>query len=268
MPGMASSRRFWEKYGWLAILLALLLVWESAYRFGMFAQMEKTISAPSRAAGALLANLYDKDFLAMAGTSYLDVMAGMFIALLAALPLGIVNGAIKKMDLSTTPLFLLLGSLPVLAILPLMVFWFGRGAMPAMLMSAIAAFFPIYFNVREGMMSIPVEFFETMKVFGAERVQTLHKLVLPWVWPYLFTGLRLSFQYIWEIILAIEIVAAVPGLGMYIQCQALPAACGLASTAANIDNALAGVLAVAIMVLATDRIVFEKFEEDIARWKG
>lgn len=261
---MASSKHFWEKYGGMVILVVLLLFWESAYRLGF----ETIAASPSRAVGALLENLYDKDFLVTAGTSYFEVFAGMFIAMLAALPLGIINGAIKRTDLSTTPLLLLLGSLPVLAILPLMVFWFGHGPMPAILMSAMAAFFPIYFNVREGMMSIPVEFFETMRMLGAQRVQTLHSLVLPWVWPHLFTGLRLSFQYIWEIILAIEMVAMVPGIGRYIQCQALPAACGLAaSVAPSVDNALAGVLAVGIMIVATDRIIFEKFEEDIAKWK-
>lgn len=263
---MAASRRFWEKYGWLCILLVLLLAWESAYRLGFF-DPAKT-SSPSRAMEALLANIYDWNFLKLAATSYFNALSGIFVAFLVAMPLGVMGGAIKKIDLGATPFIMLLGSLPVLALLPLIVLWFGYGSLPAIAMAAIAAFFPIYFNVREGVMGIPDELFEATRMFGAKRLQTLHKLVLPSVWPNLFTGLRLSFQYVWEIILAIEMVASVAGIGTYIRCQALPATCGLATAAANVDNALAGVLIVGIMIIATDRIIFEKFEEDIAKWKG
>lgn len=260
---MAVLRRFWEKYGWMLIVAALLFVWEGAYRLGSMTAG----SAPSLVAKALLENVYNREFLLTAVTSYLNVIAGMFIAFLAATPLGIVNGAMKKLDLSLTPLVMLLGSLPVIVFLPLAIYWFGQGPLPLMALTATAAFFPIYFNVREGVMGIPDDLFEAMRVFGAKKMELFHKLIVPSVWPSLFTGLRLSFQYVWEVVLAIEMVVSTSGIGAYVRCQALPASCGLA-IAANINNALAGVLVIGIMMLATDRILFEKFEEDIARWKG
>jgi len=152
----------------------------------------------------------------------------------------------------------LIGALPDLAILPLMVMWLGPGDGAVVTMAAICAFFPIYFTVREGAKAIPRDYFDVATVFKAGRFSTIFKVIFPSVFPNMVTGLRLSFDFVWEVILAIEIIAGVTGIGTFINSSV---------STGSVEYAYAGIFAVGLIAVSVDRFMFRTLENRIARWR-
>jgi len=156
-----------------------------------------------------------------------------------------------------TPSIMLAGSLPDLALLPLLVMWFGEGSLAVILMAGVCAFFPIYFTVREGVRSIPGEYFQVSSIFHSGRRDLLDKLILPAIVPQAITGLRLAFDFVWEVILAIEIIAQVAGIGSFINTSV---------EHQSVDAAFAGIFAIGILSILVDRCFFGFLEERVKRW--
>jgi len=127
---------------------------------------------------------------------------------------------------------------------------------PAMLF--FCAFFPIFFTVREGTKGIPHDYFHVATVFKTGRLSTISKVILPSIFPNMITGLRLSFDFVWEVILAIEIIASVMGIGTFIESSV---------STGSVKYAFAGILAVGLIALSVDRLLFRTLESRIARWR-
>ncbi|MFH1285733.1 MAG: ABC transporter permease subunit [Candidatus Micrarchaeota archaeon] len=263
----------WKKYGWLAVLFVSLVIWEIAALMGYGA----SISSPLRALKTLFFLAAMPKFLFVAFQSYVNVLAGIALALVFAVPLAVWAGLREKTDSAVTPNVMLLGALPDLALLPLLVLWFGAGNFAAIIMSAICAFFPIYFSVRDGVLGIPKELFEAAEIMGARGFTLYREVVVEGAWASMITGTRIAFQYIWEIIIAIEIAANVLGIGSFISVSVDPAhcvgeahaLCGLLRSAhPDIDYAFASIIMVGLFVLFTDRVVFESLEKKVKIWRG
>jgi ABC-type nitrate/sulfonate/bicarbonate transport system permease component len=98
-----------------------------------------------------------------------------------------------------------------------------------------------------------------VSVFKAGKFATFSKVVFPSIFPNLLTGLRLSFEFSWNVILAVEIIASVAGVGTFI------------STSLGASNSLtyglAAVMAVGLLTITIDRAFFERLENRIKRWR-
>jgi ABC-type nitrate/sulfonate/bicarbonate transport system permease component len=249
--------KFTEENLWFYPILTFLLVWEFSAGLGILSKA--SVSSPS---GAIIATVEkfqsDPSFSVRLYNSYQNTVIGIIAAILISLPFGISSGLSKKADASFAPVIMLLGALPDLALLPLLVFWFGEGNAAAIIMTIMVAFFPLYFAIREGARTIPEEYFHVSRIFGAGKIKTFTELVFPAVWPSLLVGIRTSFQYVFEILLAIEVMARVFGVGFFID-QSVNA--GL------IDLGIGGIFLIGIMVMITDRMVFAPFERQISVWR-
>jgi ABC-type nitrate/sulfonate/bicarbonate transport system permease component len=155
---------------------------------------------------------------------------------------------------------MLVGALPDLAILTLLVTVIGRGNVAAVSISAFSAFFPVYFTIRQGVKEIPADYFHVASVFKAGRVQTFTKMILPSIFPNLVTGLRLSFEFSWNVLLAVEVIASVAGIGTFISST-------LGSSTHSLTYGLAAIMTVGLITIAIDRAFFERFENRIKRWR-
>jgi sulfonate transport system permease protein len=241
---------------WLIPLVSFMIAWEFVARVGIF----PTDRVP--AFTTVLVTMYEclmkPDFTLRVLRSFFNLSIGILSAMFLALPLSLVAGLRSRIDLTLTPIIMLIGALPDLALLPLVVMWFGPGNAAAVMMAAICAFFPIYFTVREGAKGIPRDYFHVATVFKAGRFSTTFKVILPSVFPNMVTGLRLSFDFVWEVILAIEIIASVTGIGTFIESSV---------SAGTVEYALAGILSVGLIALSVDRLLFRTLENRIARWR-
>lgn len=246
-----------KSHAWLIVLAGFLLVWELLVSLNILSV--SFASSPSRAFVVLVKNFGDFGFLRMALLSYINVTLAIVFALGFALLFGVLSGLKGSWDNLLTPNIMLLGSLPDLALLPMLVYWVGPGSAAAIAMGFICAFFPLYFNIREGVKSIHKELFEATYAMGASKKDVILKLIFLGAWPNMLTGIRISFQYLWEILLAIEVVGRVTGIGNLIN---------TAVEIQRIDLAVASMFLVGIMVLLVDRLIFEYFERRIQEWRG
>ena len=205
----------------------------------------------------LFSAVQDPAFLLRIGHSFLNLTCGLALAFSIALPMAFVAGSKNKFDLTLTPLVMLFGALPDLSFLPLLVLWFGAGNVAAIIMASVAGFFPIYFTVREGTKNIPRDLFEVTTIFKSNRLATFTKMVLPAISPHLFSGLRLAYDFGWEIIIAIEIATKVAGIGDFIQ--------GTVS-GGSLENGFAAILAIAIVAIVVDRAFFGTMENWARKW--
>lgn len=143
-----------------------------------------------------------------------EMCGGFALALLAAFPL-----AWAMMRFHTTrsvlqPLFLLIQCIPMFALAPIMVVWFGWGYTAIVIPTALMIFFPLTMNIYQGLKSVPQDLLDFFATNQATGWQTFWKLRFPWALPHIFSGFRISAAFAGMGAIAGEWAGAQNGLGM------------------------------------------------------
>jgi ABC-type nitrate/sulfonate/bicarbonate transport system permease component len=255
LTGKLSSDSRLAGYLWVIPLGLSFVVWELVTR----ARLVPSSNLPtfSSVLEVFFVSVQDPLFLLRIAHSFLTLVCGLVFAFSCALPLAFVAGSKRGFDLTFTPLIMLFGALPDLSFLPLLVLWLGAGSAAAIMMASIAAFFPIYFTVREGTKNIPKELYDVTTVFRSDKLSTFTKMVLPAISPHMFSGLRLAYDFDWEIIIAIEIATQVAGIGSFIDRSV---------GAGSLQSGFAAILAIAIVAVVVDRAFFGRLEAWSKKW--
>lgn len=145
-----------------------------------------------------------------------EIVLGLLLGVTVALILGYVLGKSPMLDRLVSPYVVASQTVPVVAIAPLLVIWFGNGLLSKVLVTAIIVFFPTLVSTIVGIRGVDADLHDLMRSLRASRSQLFFKLELPAALPVLFGGLKLS------VILAIvgavvgEFVGADVGLGFLI----------------------------------------------------
>ena len=244
-----------DRFLWALPIILIFAAWEVFLQVGILSA--NTIPPPSRIIVTLWNCSGHPVFIMWVLQSLANIIIGVLLALPLALVLAVTTGLRSEIDHTLTPTIMIFGALPDLALLPIFVFWFGPGAFAAILMAMICSFFPIFFSVREGVKEIPEDFFHVTKIFKAGKVDKFTKVVLPAILPSTIAGVRIAFDFVWEIVLAIEIIARVSGIGSFIETS---------MQSGSMELAFAGIFAIGVLVLTIDRLVFTRAEGKIARW--
>lgn len=242
-------------YLWVVPLGLGFATWELVTRLNLIPQ--SNLPTFSAVLMVFFTSIQDPAFLVRIGHSFLNLTCGLFLAFSVALPLAFIAGSRNRLDLTLTPLVMLFGALPDLSFLPLLVLWFGPGSIAAIIMASVAAFFPIYFTVREGTKNISRDLFHVTTIFQSDRFSTFTKMVLPAISPYMFSGLRMAYDFAWEIIIAIEIATRVAGIGSFIDGTV---------RAGSLESGFAAILAIAFVAILVDRIFFGTLDSWSRKW--
>jgi NitT/TauT family transport system permease protein len=138
------------------------------------------------------------------------------------------------------PLLIAFNAIPKVAIVPILVLWFGIGAVPAVITSFIISFFPIVVNVATGIATVEPELADVLRSLGASRFDVLKKVGLPRAMPYLFASLKVAITLSFVGSVLAETIAGNAGLGFL-----------MVTASARFDVALvfAGLVAVAVMAV-------------------
>jgi len=240
--------RLASRFGPPALLVAILLgVWEAYCRIAAVSPI--VLPAPSRIVEQLWL------FRADAIRHSLPTLEETFVGL--GLSIGLSIGAAVLMDRFVTvrravgPILVASQTVPVVAIAPLLVLWFGFGLAPKILMVVLVTFFPVTIALLDGLAAATGEATDLLRSMGATRRQIFRKLRWPAALPSLFTGLRIAVTY--AVIGAVfgEYVGAYEGLGIWMQ---------LSQNAFRTDLVFAAVLLTAALSVAlfTAVIVVER----------
>lgn len=138
---------------------------------------------------------------------------GFLIAVVTGVPLGLLLGASKKLDIILGPYIWALFSTPRLALLPLITVALGFGMASKVLLIYIGAFFIIVINTWAGVRTVEQSLVHAGKVFGANRLTIFSKIVVPFTLPFIVVGLRLGVTRALVVTIVSEMIASSRGMG-------------------------------------------------------
>ena len=185
--------------------------------------------------------------------------AGFAIAALAGVALGLLMGRSRRAEAFLLPLVSIGAPVPGLAYAPLFLLWFGLGDSGSIVLVAFVSAFPVALNTWTGVKAVKEIWLRAARTMGADERRLFRHVILPGAAPYILTGLRLALAQAWRILVAVEMLAAVPwGLGWLIFG---------AREFLNTDAMLAGIAMIALIGVALDKLAFEPIERyTVVRW--
>jgi ABC-type nitrate/sulfonate/bicarbonate transport system permease component len=155
-----------------------------------------------------------------ASTTFAEALVGFAIAVGAACVVAVAMDRVAALRRSVYPILVGSQAVPILAITPLLVLWFGFGLLPKVIVIVLVTFFPITVALLDGFASTTAEATDLLRTMGASSRQAFWKLRLPSALPGFFTGLRISVTY--AVIGAVygEYIGAFDGLGIWMRISA------------------------------------------------
>jgi NitT/TauT family transport system permease protein len=233
------------------------LLWEIVARLGifpakLFPSLEEVASVFVRltAAGILPKHALE---------TILRLLAGFMLAGSAGIAIGMMMGRWRRAEDILLPLVSIGAPIPGLAYAPLFLLWFGLGNRSAILLVGFVSAFPIIFNTWIGVKAVKEVWVRSAQAMGANDEQMFRHVILPGALPYILTGLRLGLAQAWRILVAVEMLAAVPwGLGWLIFG---------AREFLNTDVMLSAIVVIGAIGLALEKLAFQPLERfTIVRW--
>ena len=236
-----------------ALIFIILAVWEWACRG--FNIPDFILPPPSQI--LTVAVVQAPMLLPHAGTTAMEVLVGILLSLMVAVPLAMIMFAHPVVANAIAPFLVASQAVPVFAIAPLLVIWLGYGIASKVLMAAVIIFFPITVSLLEGFKSCDAEFRILFQLMGAGFWKTMRLLYWPWALPHFFAGLKVGVSVATIGAVIGEWVGAQQGLG-YLMIQA--------NARLNVDLVFAAILWLSVMGLSLWSFV-GYLEKRVITWK-
>lgn len=148
-------------------------------------------------------------------TTTKEAVLGIVVAVLVAVALAVVIDWSPRVRRGIYPLMVASQTLPIIALAPLVVIWFGFGPTPKVVLVALFTFFSIAVGLVQGLSSVDPDAMSLLRTMGASRLQLLLHARLPSAIPQFFTGLKIAVTYAYVAAIVAEFVGAQQGLGVY-----------------------------------------------------
>ncbi|MFJ7992935.1 ABC transporter permease [Peribacillus frigoritolerans] len=145
--------------------------------------------------------------------AFLGFALGGFLGLL----LGVIVGMQKKSEEYLNPSIQMLRTVPLLAITPLFIMWFGFGELSKVLLIALGAFFPLYLQTFLGLRNVDKKLYDVALILEFSRREQITKLMIPAALPNILLGIRLALSAAWMCLVVAELLGADRGVGFMIQ---------------------------------------------------
>ena len=148
-------------------------------------------------------------------------LIGFGLAVGFGLLLGLVVGWSRSIYAGLYPLMIGFNAIPKVAVVPILVLWFGIGFAPAVLTAFLISFFPIVVNVATGLATIEPELEDVLKALGASKLDIMRKVGIPRTLPYFFGSLKVAITLAFVGSVISESIASNYGIGnLMLQAQA------------------------------------------------
>lgn len=194
--------------------LALFVLWILLARSGLYADF--IVPSPAAVVDRWWQIASDGSLLRHAAVTLREVLTGLILGIFAAFTLGYLVAKSRIVAYTLTPYLVALQAIPIVAIAPLLIIWFGAGITSKVIVCALLVFFPTLINTILGIRNIPGELRDLMDSLEATPLQTFWYLELPAALPIMIGGLKVSATL--SVIGAVvgEFVSANAGLGYLI----------------------------------------------------
>ena len=162
------------------------------------------------ASGELLTNME---------VSTLRALAGLVVGGGIGLAFGVANGLSRWSDTFTDTTLQMVRNVPHLALIPLVIVWFGIDEGAKLFLVALGVFFPIYLNTLHGIRAVDPQLVEMGRSYGMGPATLFRRIIWPGALPSIFVGLRYALGITWLTLIVAETIAAQSGIG-YMAMQA------------------------------------------------
>lgn len=206
----ALVRQFKHINGWLIPIL-ILVIWQVSAQAGWL--QSRVLPAPWDVIKAFYT-------LGSSGELWLHVKVSAGRALLGlliggglGLILGLLNGSSRLAATLLDTTLQMIRNIPALALIPLVILWFGIDETAKLFLVAVGVFFPMYINTFHGIRSVDPQLIEMGKNYGLSRWQLYRHVILPGALPSILVGLRFSLGLVWVLLIVAETISAQSGIG-------------------------------------------------------
>ena len=192
-PAPAVRRRddHWARLALAGIsLLVFLGVWELVIRLGNYPAF--ILPSPSQVLTRAMTLIQDGTLWRHTRATLIEVLVGLALGLIVASVLGYVLAKSRLAERLLSPYIVASQAIPVVALAPLLVIWFGPGMTTKILVAALIVFFPVLINVMVGVRSVEPDLRDLMRSLEATRWQTFIKLEVPAALPVLLGGVKIG----------------------------------------------------------------------------
>ncbi len=230
---LMSRRNIERALPWV-IVIGLFALWEAVVH--LFAIPRFVLPAPS----VIFESMWQwrVPILDNAGQTLFTTVIGFGLAIVFGLATGVAIGSSTLVYNGFYPVLIGFNSIPKVAVVPILVIWFGIGTIPAIITAFLISFFPILVNVATGIATVEPELRDVMRALGARNRDIILKVGLPRAMPYFFASLKIAITVAFVGSIIAETVAANKGIGHLMV---------VASSRFEVPLVFAGLLVTAVM---------------------
>lgn len=207
--GFQMSAKTLERIMPWAVVIGLFLFWEFAVWLFDFPQF--ILPAPSVIFEAMWQ--WRVPIIDNAAQTAMTTVVGFGIAIVFGMVTGVIIGSSSLIYNGFYPVLIGFNSIPKVAVVPILVIWFGIGTVPAIITAFLISFFPILVNVATGIATVEPELKDVLRALGASKRDIIVKVGIPRSLPYFFASLKISITVAFVGSIIAETVASNKGIG-------------------------------------------------------
>lgn len=174
---------------------------------------ERILPAPSQIIQAGIDLTASGELSEHMGISLWRALLGFLIGGIAGFVFGLLNGVFRFADLFFDTSIQMLRNIPHLALIPLVIMWFGIGETSKVFLVALGVLFPVYINTYHGIKSIDKKLIEMGKAYGLNGRELFFQIILPGAMSSILVGIRFSLGVMWLTLIVAETISAQSGIG-------------------------------------------------------
>lgn len=195
---------------WL-VPVALLVVWQVASQLGWLST--RVLPAPFDVFRAAYTLTLSGELFAHVATSTIRAVTGFAIGGGLGLALGLLTGSSRAAEAAFDTTIQMIRNIPPLALIPLVILWFGIEEEAKLFLVGLGVFFPVYINTFHGIRSVDRGLIEMARSYGLSGWDLYRDVILPGALPAILVGVRFSLGFMWVILIVAETVSASSGIG-------------------------------------------------------
>ena len=189
----------------------LLLGWQAFSSLGEIP--ESVLPAPTAVAAAGWRLAWTGELWSNVTISTWRAVIGLVIGGGVGFAFGLANGLSRVSERLTDPTLQMVRTIPHLAMIPLVILWFGIDETAKIFLVALGVFFPVYLNTLHGIRTVDAQLVEMARAYGMSAWELFARVVLPGALPSIFVGLRYALGIMWLTLIVAETISTSTGLG-------------------------------------------------------
>ncbi len=210
-----SLQRFLRLLGqrllpWL-VPLALIALWQLSSSQGWLSN--RVLPAPLDVANAAWTLTASGELWKHVQVSTVRALTGLAIGGGLGLLLGLLTGSVRVAETLLDSTIQMVRNIPALAMIPLVILWFGIDESAKLFLIAVSVFFPVYLNTFHGIRNVDPGLIEMGRTYGLSNWQLYRQVILPGALSSILVGLRFSLGLMWVILIVAETISAQAGIG-------------------------------------------------------